>query len=89
MKKIIRRILLSLSAAALALTLSAPVISSYMQSYYKGLIAPMQGNTQIWLEKKQAWAAFGETKIFITIFLVLLFSFLFSELVIRIKKARS
>ena len=88
MKKIIRRILVFLSSASLALTLSMPIISSHMQGYYKGLIDTMPDNTQALLEKKQDWATFGETKIFITIFLIFLFLFLVSELIMWVKKQK-
>ena len=73
MKRIIRSIFISLSAVAFVLTLSAPIISSHMQGYYKRLIDDMPNNTPVLLEKKQDWATFGETKIFITIFLIFLF----------------
>ena len=86
MKRIIRSVFGSLSAIALILTLSAPIISSNMQGYYKGLISEMPENTQVLLEKKQIWATFGETKLFVTIFLIFLFCFLISELIIWIKK---
>ena len=88
MKKIIRSVFVSLSAITLILTLSAPIISSNMQGYYKELISEIPENTQVLLEKKQAWANFGETKLFITIFLILLFCFLISELIIWIKKEK-
>ena len=86
MKRIIRSVFVSLSAITLILTLSAPIISSNMQGYYKELINEMPENTQVLLEKKQIWATFGETKLFITIFLIVLFCFLISELIIWIKK---
>ena len=86
MKRIIRSVFVSLSAITLILTLSAPIISSNMQGYYKDLISEMPENTQVLLEKKHAWATFGETKLFITIFLIFLFCFLISELIIWIKK---
>ena len=86
MKRIIRSIFVSLSAIALILTLSAPIIGSNMQGYYKGLISEIPENTQALLEKKQAWAAFGETKLFITMFVIFLFCFLISELIIWFKK---
>ncbi len=89
MKRIIRRVFLSLSAAAFLLTLSAPIISSRMQGYYKGLIDTMPENTQVLLEKKQTWAAFGETKIFITSFLIFLSLLVISELIIWMKNRRS
>jgi len=84
MKKIIRRIFVSLSAVSLALTLSVPIISSHMQSYYKGLIGTE--NTQVWLEKKRMWATLGETEIFAILFLIFLFLLFISELIIRLKK---
>ena len=86
MKRILRSVFGSLSAITLILTLSAPIISSNMQGYYKELISEMPENTQVLLEKKHAWATFGETKFFITIFLIFLFCFLISELIIWIKK---
>ena len=86
MKRIIRSILGSLSVITLILTLSAPIISSNMQGYYKGLISEIPESTHVLLEKKQAWATFGETKLFITMFVIFLFCFLISELIIWIKK---
>ena len=86
MKKIMRSVFASLSAITLILALSAPIISSNIQGYYKGLISEMPENTQVLLEKKQIWATFGETKLFITIFLIFLFCFFISELIIWIKK---
>ena len=86
MKRIIRSILVSLSVITLILTLSAPIISSNMQGYYKGLISEIPESTHVLLEKKQAWATFGETKLFITMFVIFLFCFLISELIIWIKK---
>ena len=52
MKRIIRSVFVSLSAITLILTLSAPIISSNMQGYYKELISEMPENTQVLLEKK-------------------------------------
>ena len=86
MKKIMRSVFASLSAITLILALSAPIISSNIQGYYKGLISEMPENTQVLLEKKQIWATFGETKLFIAIFLIFLFCFLISELIIWFKK---
>ena len=51
MKRIIRSVFVSLSAITLILTLSAPIISSNMQGYYKDLISEMPENTQVLLEK--------------------------------------
>ena len=51
MKRIIRSVFVSLSAITLILTLSAPIISSNMQGYYKELISEMPENTQVLLEK--------------------------------------
>ena len=86
MKRIIRSVFASLSAITLILALSAPIISSIMQGHYKEMISQMPENTQVLLEKKQVWATFGETKLFITIFLIFLFCFLISELIIWFKK---
>ena len=52
MKRIIRSVLGSLSAITLILTLSAPIISSNMQGYYKDLISEMPENTKVLLEKR-------------------------------------
>jgi hypothetical protein len=86
MTRIIRKVLVSLSAITLILTLSAPITSNNMQGYYKELISEMPENTQVLLEKKQFWATLGETKLFLILFLIFLFCFLISEMIIWIKK---
>lgn len=53
MKRIIRSVFASLSAITLILTLSAPIVSSHMQDYYKGFIDTMPENTQVLLEKSK------------------------------------
>lgn len=87
MKRIARLVFISLSSVFLFLTLTIPIISSRMQGYYKGLIDTMPENTQVLIEKKQTWVAIGETKIFLIIFLIFLFSFLITELIARTKKS--
>ena len=87
MKRIARLVFISLSSVFLFLTLTIPIISSHMQGYYKGLIDTMPENTQVLIEKKQTWVAIGETKIFLIIFLIFLFSFLITELIARTKKS--
>ena len=87
MKKMARRIFVSLCAISLFFTIATPIISSKMQGYYKGLISNAPKNTQALLESKQTWVTIGETKIFAILFLIILFSFLITELVIWIKKS--
>ena len=87
MKKTVRFIFASLSAVFLFLTLTAPVISSFMQGYYKGSIDVISENTQVLIEKKQFWTAIGETKIFLIIFLIFLFLFFVTELIVWRKKS--
>ncbi len=87
MKKIARCILGSLCVISLFFTLTAPIISSYMQGYYKGLISTSPENTQALLEKKQTWVTIGETEFFAILFLIILFSFLITELIVWIRKS--
>ena len=87
MKRIARLVFISLSSVFLFLTLTIPIIISHMQGYYKGLIDTMPENTQVLIEKKQTWVAIGETKIFLIIFLIFLFSFLITELIAKMKKS--
>lgn len=88
MKKIIRTIFVSLCSISLLLTLIAPITSSYMQAYYKGLIDAMPENAQALLDNKQIWATIGETKIFVILLLFFLFCFAVSELIIWIKNKK-
>ena len=86
MKRVVRVIFVVLNSIFLLLTLISPIISSYMQSYYKGLMDTMPENTQALLDKKDFWVAIGETKIFAILFLAVLLSFVIMELIVWIKK---
>ncbi len=88
MKRVVRVIFVVLNSIFLLLTLILPIVSSHMQSYYKGLIDTISENTQELLDKKQFWATIGETKIFVILFLIFLLSFVISELIIWIKNKK-
>ena len=86
MKKAAKITFISLCIILLFLALFAPIISSHMQGYYKGLIGTSIENTQTLLEKKQLWVTIGETKIFFILFFIILFSFLITELIMWIRR---
>lgn len=76
-----------ISLVFFVLTLSAPLVSSIMQSYYKGFVG--SENTEALLEKKAMWAQIGETKIFFILFLISVTVFILAELFVLLSKAKS
>ncbi len=67
--KITKIVLSSLCALSFLLTVTVPILSSYMQNYYKGLMGTYFTDTQELLEKKHFWSQLGETKTFFYVFL--------------------
>lgn len=86
MRKITRTVLAILSGVSILCCITAPIISSIMQSYYKSLL-PI-ANTEEILNQKQFWAWVGETKIFLIIFLVMVGSFLITEITFLLKSIK-
>lgn len=86
MQKGPKRFFFIISSAFFVLTLSAPLLSSIMQDYYKDFEA--SENMEALLEKKAMWAEIGETKIFFILFLVSVTVFLLTELFVFVKKKK-
>lgn len=84
--KIIKIILSSFCALAFFLTVTIPILSSYMQGYYKGLIGVHYEDTRALLEKKKFWSQLGETKVFFYVFLASVFVLIVYTLIIWLKK---
>ena len=84
--KIFKIVFSSLCIISLLLTFSIPYISSYMQSYYKGLLKNFPENTQSLLEKKQFWAQLGDTRVFLYFTLGIVLTFLIALFFIWLKK---
>lgn len=63
-----------------------PLISSYMQSYYKIQIDNSTTNAQYWLEEKQLWAQIGESHIFVCFFLVSVIIFIIVHVILNKKR---
>ena len=82
--KILKIIFGSLCFVFALFTVTAPLLSSHMQGYYKGQIDDFSRSAEELLAKKQFWAQIGETYIFFYIFLacvvMLLGIMLFSRL---------
>lgn len=86
MRKITRTVLAILSGVSILCCITAPIISSIMQSHYKSLL-PI-ANTEEILNQKQFWAWVGQTKIFLIIFLVMVGSFLITEMIFLLKSIK-
>ena len=83
--KIIKILLSSLCALAFLLTVTMPILSSYMQNYYKGLMGDHFKDTQELLGKKHFWSQLGETKTFFYVFLALVLVLIVFTLIVWIK----
>lgn len=84
--KIFKIIIVSLLVVSALLTVLAPMISSYMQDYYKGQLEDFTKNTEELLQKKQFWVQIGDSPIFLCIFLGCLVAFFTMVFVIRMRK---
>ena len=69
--KILRITLLTLCILSLVVTIAMPLLSSYMQGYYKAQLDGTNTNedAEELLNQKALWARIGETRIFSYIFL--------------------
>lgn len=77
--RILKVILVVLCLVSFVITITAPIISSYMQGYYKSQFQNgVTDNSKQLLEKKQLWAQIGETKIFLYI---LIFNIICSSMI--------
>lgn len=84
--KTIKTVLLSLCALSFSLTVSMPILSSYMQSYYKDLIGTYTKDTQELLEKKHLWVQLGQTKAYFCVFLVFALVLIILTIIVWLKE---
>ena len=70
-----------LCALSFLLTVAVPIVSSYMQNYYKGLMGTYLTDTQKLLEKKHFWSQLGETKTFFYVFLASILTLIIFSLI--------
>ncbi len=84
MKKTIRCIWILLCGISLLLALAVPVISSYMQGYYKAMI----DTSPEFLYEKRTWAKIGGTDILWVLFLIIILSFVITEIIIYLKNKK-
>lgn len=87
MRKGLKIFFFIISLVFFVLTLSAPLLSSIMQDYYKDFEA--SENMEALLEEKAMWAEIGETKIFFVLFLVFVTIFILAELFVLLSKAKN